>query len=93
MPLRESFLVKHVNTTTNVYQISVLRINRAITGVRAYLYNHFAQKTLIAQPVSIVEVSKCSVFLLKTSTKLAKEMKNAPTPWHALTPSASYMDH
>ena len=86
-------LVKHVNTTTNAYQISVLKINTAITGVRVYLYNHFALKTSIAQLASIVEESKCSACQLKTTTKLAKEMKNAPIPWHALAASASYMDH
>ena len=64
--MRESFLVKHVNTITNVYQISVLRIKRAITGVTAFLYNHFVPKTLIVQLAYIVEVSKCSASQLKT---------------------------
>ena len=93
MYLRESFLVKHVNTTTNAYQTSVLRINTALTGVRVYLCNHFAPKTPIAHLASIVEESKCSACQLKTTTKLAKEMKNAPIPWHAQAVSASYMGH
>jgi hypothetical protein len=66
MSLRESFQVSHVNTTTNAYHKSVLRINRAIAGVRAFVYNHSAPKTLIAQQASIVEVSKCSASQLKT---------------------------
>jgi hypothetical protein len=65
MSLRESSLVKHVNTITNAYQISALRIKRAITGVRAFLYNLFVPKTLTAQLASIAEVSKCSASLLK----------------------------
>jgi hypothetical protein len=91
MSLRESSQVKHVNTITNAYQISALRIKRAITGVRAFLYNLFVPKTLTAPLASIAEVSKCSASRLKPYKKLALEMKSAPTPWHALAASASYM--
>jgi hypothetical protein len=71
MFLRESSLVKHVNTITNAYQISALRIQRAITGVRAFLCNLFVPKTLTAPLASIAEVSKCSASLLKLYKKLA----------------------
>ena len=65
MYLRESFLVKHVNTITNAYQTNVQRIKRVITGVKAFHCNLFAPKTLIAQLDSIVEASKCNAYQLK----------------------------
>ena len=82
-----------MNTTTNACQISVFRINRAITGVMDFLCNLFAQKTLIARLGYTVEVIKCSVFQLRTLVRRVKETRNVPILWHVQVESAYSMAH
>lgn len=90
---RENFPGRLVNTTTNASQTSVFRIKKATTGVKVFLCNLFALKTLIAQLASTVVVIRYSAFQLRNLMDLVQETRNAPTPWHVQVENANFMVH